>query len=41
MKHFGSPEAVLGATREELERVPGLPPKVGRTLYGHLHRTGR
>jgi len=41
MKHFGSPEAVLSASREELERVPGLPPKVGRSLYGHLHRTGR
>ena len=25
LKHFGSPDAVLGATREELERVPGLP----------------
>ena len=23
LKHFGSPEAVLGATREELEAVPG------------------
>jgi excinuclease ABC subunit C len=41
MKHFGSPEGVLAASREELERVPGLPPKVGRSLYGHLHRTGR
>ena len=27
-------------TREELEAVPGLPPKVGRDLYDHLHRTG-
>ena len=25
LKHFGSPEAVLGASREELEAVPGLP----------------
>ena len=25
LKHFGSPEAVLGASREELESVPGLP----------------
>ena len=24
-QHFGSPEAVLGATREELEAVPGVP----------------
>jgi excinuclease ABC subunit C len=41
LKHFGSPEAVLGAAREDLEGVPGLPPKVGRTLYAHLHKTGR
>jgi excinuclease ABC subunit C len=41
LKHFGSPEGVLNASREELERVPGLPPKTGRALYGHLHRTGR
>ena len=25
LKHFGSPDAVLGASREELEAVPGLP----------------
>src|SRR5829696_3557542 len=41
LKHFGSPEAVLGATREQLEAVPGLPAKVGRDLYHHLNRTGR
>src|SRR5215213_4074081 len=41
LKHFGSPDAVLAASREDLEAVPGLPPKVGRTLYGHLHKTGR
>ncbi|MHB1537581.1 MAG: excinuclease ABC subunit UvrC [Solirubrobacteraceae bacterium] len=40
LSHFGSPEAVLGATREELERVPGLPPKLGRELHGRLHRVG-
>ena len=39
--HFGSPEAVLGATREELEAVPGVPSKVGRDLYHHLNKTGR
>src|ERR1044072_272155 len=27
LKHFGSPEAVLEASREELERVPGFPQK--------------
>jgi excinuclease ABC subunit C len=41
LRHFGSPEAVLGATREQLEAVPGLPAKVGRDLYHHLNRTGR
>jgi excinuclease ABC subunit C len=38
--YFGSPEAVLAATSEELQAVPGLPAKVGRALYGHLHRAG-
>jgi excinuclease ABC subunit C len=40
LHHFGSPDAVLAATREQLEAVPGLPGKVARELYGHLHRTG-
>src|SRR3954447_9164689 len=39
LKHFGSPEAFLAATREELEAVPELPGKVARTLYASLHRT--
>ncbi|MGA2164056.1 MAG: excinuclease ABC subunit UvrC [Solirubrobacteraceae bacterium] len=38
--HFGSPEAVVGATREELQAVPGLPAKVARELHAHLNRTG-
>src|SRR4051794_20379097 len=41
LKHFGSPEAVLAATREDLENVPGFPQKVARDLYTHLNRTGR
>jgi excinuclease ABC subunit C len=41
LRHFGSPDAVLGASREELERVPGLPQKVARALYAHLNKTGR
>jgi excinuclease ABC subunit C len=40
LTHFGSPEAVLAATREELQAVPGLPAKVARELHGRLHRTG-
>src|ERR687885_750068 len=40
LNHFGSPEAVVAATREQLEAVPGLPGKTARELYAHLHRTG-
>ena len=40
LNHFGSPEAVLAATREQLEAVPGLPGKTGREIWAHLHRTG-
>ena len=38
--HFGSPDAVLAANAEALQAVPGLPAKLGRELYAHLHRTG-
>jgi len=41
LRRFGSPDGVLAATREELEAVPGLPPKVARELYAHLNRTNR
>ncbi|MDX6669212.1 MAG: excinuclease subunit [Solirubrobacteraceae bacterium] len=41
LAHFGSPDAVLAASREELEAVPGLPGKVARELYTALNRTGR
>lgn len=41
LQHFGSPDSVLGATREELEQVPGLPQKTARALYTHLNKTGR
>jgi len=41
MAHFGSPDAVVAATREALESVPGIPAKVGRDVYAQLHRTGR
>jgi excinuclease ABC subunit C len=41
LKHFGSPESVLSATREDLEAVPGFPQKVARDLYAHLNKTGR
>jgi excinuclease ABC subunit C len=41
LRHFGSTEAVLGASQEELEGVPGLPPKTARAIYAQLHKTGR
>jgi excinuclease ABC subunit C len=40
LAHFGSPDAILGASREALEGVPGLPGKLARELYRELHRTG-
>ena len=36
LKHFGSPEAVLEASREQLESVPGVPAKTARELHAHL-----
>ncbi len=40
LAHFGSPDAVVAASREELQTVPGLPAKVGRDLHEALHRAG-
>ncbi len=40
LQHFGSPERFMAASREELEAVPGLPPKVARDLYDHLSKAG-
>ncbi len=40
LAHFGSPDAVVAASREELSAVPGLPGKVARELYRELHKTG-
>src|SRR4051794_9915203 len=40
LRHFGSPERFLGATREELESVPGLPGKVARQIHEQLNKTG-
>ncbi len=38
-KHFGSPDALLAASRDELESVPGLPAKVGRDIFHFVNRT--
>src|SRR5918912_247273 len=40
LSYFGSPDAVLAASREELAAVPGLPGKLARELYRELHKTG-
>ena len=40
LTHFGSPEAILAASREELEAVPGLSGKIAGQLYRELHKTG-
>ena len=39
LRHFGSPERFLAASADELAGVPGLPQKVARDVYDHLHRT--
>jgi excinuclease ABC subunit C len=38
LEHFGTPEAFLDASLEELEAVPGLPGKVAREIHARLHR---
>jgi excinuclease ABC subunit C len=40
LNHFGSPDAILAASREELEAVPGVHGRLARDLYRELHKTG-
>src|SRR6201991_743883 len=40
LSHFGSPDAILAASREELEAVPGVPGKLARDMYRELHKSG-
>ncbi len=40
LAHFGSPDAILAASAEELEAVPGVPGKLARELHREMHRTG-
>jgi len=40
LNHFGSPEQVARASREELEAVPGIPGKLARDIHRQLNRTG-
>jgi excinuclease ABC subunit C len=39
LDHFGAPDRVLAASREELEATPGVPGKVARDIHAQLHRT--
>jgi excinuclease ABC subunit C len=40
LSHFGSPDRLVGATREELEAVPGIPGKLARDIHRQLNRAG-
>jgi excinuclease ABC subunit C len=40
ISHFGSPDRFLAASRDELEAVPGIPPKLGREIHRQLHKAG-
>jgi excinuclease ABC subunit C len=40
LTHFGSPERLVDASREELEAVPGIPGKLAREIHHQLNRTG-
>ncbi|CAN5536250.1 excinuclease ABC subunit UvrC [soil metagenome] len=38
LKHFGSPDRMIAASREELEAVPGVPGKLAREIHRQLNR---
>ncbi len=40
LEHFGSPDRVIKASREELEAVPGIPGKLARDIHRQLNRAG-
>ncbi len=40
LEHFGSPERLVRASREELEAVPGIPGKLAREIHRQLNRAG-
>ena len=40
LAHFGSPDAILAASREELEAVPGVPGKLAREIHREMHKSG-
>jgi excinuclease ABC subunit C len=38
LEHFGSPERLVAASREELEAVPGIPGKLARDIHRQLNK---
>ena len=38
LEHFGTPDAFLNASLQEIEAVPGLPGRVAREVHARLHR---
>jgi excinuclease ABC subunit C len=40
LTHFGSPERLVVATREEIEAVPGIPGKLAGEIHRQLNRAG-
>lgn len=40
LAHFGSPDRLARASREELEAVPGIPGKLARDIHRQLHKAG-
>ena len=40
IQHFGSPDRLLTASREEIEAVPDLPGKIAREIHDQLNRMG-
>jgi excinuclease ABC subunit C len=41
LQHFGSPDRIVDASREEIEAVPGIPGKLAREIHRQLHKAGR
>jgi excinuclease ABC subunit C len=41
LEHFGSPERIVAASREELAGVPGIPSKLASEIHRQLHKAGR
>jgi excinuclease ABC subunit C len=40
LSHFGSPDRIVAASREELAAVPGIPGRLARDIHHQLHQAG-